>query len=199
MPVTAEGYASGQVKLRDEKRAGAAGNCWSEEAFQRIFLENYGRVAAVLQRIVGDHSRAEDLALEAFWRLYRQPQIHEGQGNPSGWLYRTAAHLGIDSLRATTRRGRYEQQAGRLLNPHSDADPLEEVLRAERQSQVRRVLANLRPAQAQLLILRASGFSYQELSETLRVKRGTVGTMLIRAENQFRKHYERLYGKQEES
>ncbi|MGH9402804.1 MAG: sigma-70 family RNA polymerase sigma factor [Terriglobia bacterium] len=194
MPVIAEGLA----KLSDEKYAGGAETGWSEEAFQRVFLENYARVAGVLHRIVGDHSRAEDLALEAFWRLYRQPRLREGEGNPSGWLYRTAARLGIDSLRATTRRGRYEQQAGRLLNPHSDADPLEDVLRAERQSQVRRVLAVLRPAQAQLLILRASGFSYQELSETLQVKRGAVGTMLIRAENQFRKRYERLYGKQEE-
>ncbi|MGH9352066.1 MAG: sigma-70 family RNA polymerase sigma factor [Terriglobia bacterium] len=195
MAVIAEGF----VELSDEKHAGGTGTDWSEEVFQRIFHENYSRVAGVLYRIVGDHSRAEDLAIEAFWRLYRQPQRREGEGNPRGWLYRTATRLGIDNLRATTRRGRYEQQAGKLLNPHSDADPLEDVLRAEKQLQVRRVLAALRPKQAQLLILRASGFSYQELSETLRVKRGAVGTMLIRAENQFRKHYERLYGKQEES
>lgn len=194
MPAIAEGF----VKLNDEKRAGGARTCWSEEAFQHIFEENYGRVAAVLQRIVGDPSRAEDLAIEAFWRFYHQPQVREGEGNPGGWLYRTATRLGIDSLRAETRRGRYEQQAGRLLKPHSYADPLEDVLRVERQAQVRKVLATLRPAQAQILILRASGFSYHELSEALRVKRGGVGTMLIRAENQFRKLYERLYGKQEE-
>lgn len=191
-----QAIAEGIVKLSDEKRAGGAGTCWSEEEFQRIFVENYGRVEGVLKRIVGDHSRAEDLAIETFWRFYRQPQIREG--NPGGWLYRTATRLGIDSLRAETRRGRYEQQAGRLRNPRAEADPLHGILQAERQLQVRRVLATLRPEQAQLLILRASGFSYQEVSETLRVKRGSVGTMLIRAENQFRKRYERFYVKQEE-
>lgn len=60
---------------------------------------------------------------------------------------------------------------------------------------MRKALAFLRPLQAQLLILRASGFSYQELAETLNVKPGSIGTRLIRAEAAFRKRYFQLYGK----
>lgn len=186
-----------QVKVSERERSGGGETCQVEETFQRIFRENYGRVAGVLQRIVGDPSRAEDLAIEAFWRFYRQPRPR-GDDNPAGWLYRTATRLGIDSLRAEMRRGRYEAEAGRLFYSTSPSDPLDNALRNEKQAQVRRTLAALPPEQAQLLILRHSGFSYQELSQTLRVKRCSVGTMLIRAENRFRKHYQRLYGKQEE-
>lgn len=185
---------SEQTRLSDAKSAESGESCWPEEAFRRIFLENYTRLAGVVFRIVGDYSRAEDLAIEAFWRLYRQP-YGGNKFNPSGWLYRTATHLAIDSLRAQARRGRYEQEAGSSLAAHSGPDPLEDVLEAERRAQVRKAMACLRPDQAQLLILRASGFSYQELAQTLCVKAGSVGTRLIRAEAAFRKHYLGLYGK----
>lgn len=183
-----------EATLSDAKRVDHGDACWPEEVFQRYFMENYTRLAGVVFRIVGDYSRAEELADEAFWRLYRQP-YGANKFNPMGWLYRTATRLAIDSLRAEARRGRYEQEAGPSLVARSGSDPLDNVLEAERRAQVRKVLTYLRPHQAQLLILRASGFSYQELAETLHVKAESVGTRLIRAEAAFRKHYLELHGK----
>jgi RNA polymerase sigma factor (sigma-70 family) len=183
-----------EATLSDSKRVNHGNSCWPGEAFQRFFLENYTRLAGVVFRIVGDYPRAEELADEAFWRLYRQP-YGGNKFNPSGWVYRTATRLAIDSLRAEARRGRYEQEAGPSLVAHSGSDPLDVVLEAERRAQVRKALAHLRPHHAQLLILRASGFSYQELAETLNVKAESVGTRLIRTEAAFRKSYFRLYGK----
>jgi len=63
---------------------------------------------------------------------------------------------------------------------------------------VRTVLASIKPAQAQLLILRASGFSYKELAGVLEVKVTGVGTMLNRAEEEFRNRYLELHGHEEE-
>jgi RNA polymerase sigma factor (sigma-70 family) len=196
--IVTEECGSRQVPLADEKQAGDARPYWSEASFRQIFLEHYASIVGVLHRLVGERTRAEELTLEAFWRLYHQLPLAEPDGNISGWLYRTATRLGIDSLRAATRREHYEQEAGRsLLQAYSPSDPLEEVLRAEKCSRVRAVLAALRPAQAQILILRASGFSYEELALVLGVKRGSVGTMLRRAEAEFRKRYIRRHGKEE--
>ena len=44
--------------------------------------------------------------------------------------------------------------------------------------------------QAQLLILRHSGLSYQEIAETLNVAPTSVGTLLVRAEKEFIRLYE---------
>ena len=67
-------------------------------------------------------------------------------------------------------------------------------LREEKKKHVRTVLAILKPAQAQLLLLRNTGLSYRELSDLLKLKRGSIGTLLARAEAEFEKRYCALYG-----
>jgi DNA-directed RNA polymerase specialized sigma24 family protein len=72
------------------------------------------------------------------------------------------------------------------------------MMREEQRRRVRGVLAFIKPAQAQILILRASGFSYNEMAEVLRVKPGGIGTMLSRAQEEFRRVYLELHGHEEE-
>src|SRR5215470_8866717 len=115
---------------------------WSEAEFRSIFLEHYSRVVGVLTRLLGERARAEELANDALWRLYTQPRSPEMNGNVAGWLYRTATNLGIDALRASTRRSRYENAAGNLTVEASAAGPLQEMLREERCGKVRAVLAS---------------------------------------------------------
>lgn len=163
---------------------------WDPSAFEQFFLEHFTRVVSVLNRMVGDRGRAEELANEAFWKTYRQPLLPSPEGNVPGLLYRTAANLGIDEIRARAKRRHYEEASNRLAPiTNESADPLSEILREETRRNVRAVLAELKPAQAQILVLRHSGFSYNELAECSGVSRGSVGTMLMRAEAEFQKHY----------
>ncbi|HEV2386704.1 MAG TPA: sigma-70 family RNA polymerase sigma factor [Candidatus Acidoferrales bacterium] len=171
---------------------------WSEAAFEQFFREHYGRVAAILCRLVGEQARAEELASDIFWKLYRGRLLPPGE-NAASWLYRTATNAGIDALRADARRRRYERAAGEeQASGSSPADPLGTALGKEERAQVRAALALLKPAQAQALILRASGFSYKDVAETLGVKATSVGTMLIRAETAFRACYRAVREKEEE-
>lgn len=171
---------------------------WSTEAFEAVFLDHYARVIGVLMRLLGDRTRAEELANDVFWKLYRASTLGEVDGRVGSWLYRTASNLGIDALRAGARRRKYEDAAARS-QPATAPTPLEEVVRAEQQRRVRAVLAALKPAQAQILILRVSGFSYKELAEALEVKAAGIGTMLSRAQAEFRRVYVELHGPEEES
>ena len=166
--------------------------------FEALFFKFYSRVVRVLCGLVGDRARAEELASDAFWRLYRQPWLEQSDGNVGGWLHRTATNLGIDHLRAQGRRMQHMEGVERAenLSGHA-ANPLEEILSAERALRVRRVLARLKTSHAQILILRANGLSYSDLAESLGVRLGTVGTMLVRAEAAFQKQYRRMYGKEE--
>lgn len=191
----AAGWVLGRAMAADSR---SFGEPW-ESVFERFYLDHYSRVVSVLFRLTSSRTEAEDLANEVFWKLYRRQSLPDSDGNVAGWLYRIATNLGIDVLRKNARRRQHEQDAAKLADESRHAiGPLDEILIAERRQSVRLALAELKPVQAQALILRASGFSYQEVAEALGVKRVSIGTLLLRAEEAFRKKY-RARGGEEES
>jgi hypothetical protein len=52
----------------------------------------------------------------------------------------------------------------------------------------------MQPRQAELLVLRTQGFSYDELSSALRLNPASVGKLLSGAQETFRKEYVDKYG-----
>jgi RNA polymerase sigma-70 factor (ECF subfamily) len=171
-----------------ESNGAAAQRVDREAAFEAAFGEHYARVFGVVYRVVGDRAEAEDLALEAFWRLWeRAPARVENLG---GWLYRVALRLGYNALRAAKRRAQHEEAAGReALDFDPPPDPAREAERSVEQARVRAVLSRLPEREAQLLLLRASGLAYKEIAAALQLAPGSIGTLLARAEQEF----ERLY------
>jgi RNA polymerase sigma-70 factor (ECF subfamily) len=154
-----------------------------------IFRSQYPRIARVIARVVRDHARAEELAVEVFLKLWRHPQAQIE--NAEGWLYRVAVRLALDELRRQTRRSRYEQ----LLSFVRGAPTPEELHAAtEEQDRVRLVLSVMDPRRAELLLLRNQDLSYEELASALALNPASVGTLLIRAQQAFRKEYISRYG-----
>ena len=161
--------------------------------FETLFLEHWTSVYRILQRLVGDPAEAEDLALEAFLRLYRYNQKKQKVENPGGWLYRVATRLGLNSIREWKRRVQYELTAGQYaLEETTQLSPAEILAQKEEWQQVRLVLAQMKERQSQLLILRYSGLSYKEIANTLNVAPSSIGPLLVRAEGEFEKKYRAL-------
>lgn len=171
-----------------------------EAEFESLFHQYWPKVYSVLFGMVGERAEAEDLALEAFWRLYRQASRLMANGNVGGWLYRVATNLGLNALRSKKRRSGYEAQAGKYALENSPApDPSTEVERMEDQARVRAVLARMKPRDARLLILRHSGMSYAEIAAALDLATGSIGTLLARAEKDFAERYRKQEGKRDAS
>jgi RNA polymerase sigma-70 factor (ECF subfamily) len=158
---------------------------------ESIFAVHYGRVARAIAIVTGDRSQAEELAVEVFLRWSRR---HVSTSvSPEGWLYRTAANLAIDELRKRRRRDRlnkFFQGFGRQPNPEEIHSTNQE------RDRVREILSRMHPRQAELLVLRTEGLSYDELANALRLKPSSVGTLLSRAQRTFRKEYIAKYGPQ---
>ncbi len=161
--------------------------------FEIIFVEQWSRVYGVVFRLVGDKVEAEDLALETFWQLYRNPPAKPE--NLNGWLYQVAVNLGLNALRARKRRARYEEEAGSLAyDTHRASEPENEIERAERRREVQAVLVRMKPRSAKLLVLRHSGLSYKELAAAVKMKQSSVGKSLARAVDEFERIYRQLQG-----
>ena len=56
------------------------------------------------------------------------------------------------------------------------------------------MLASISRRRAELLVLRSDGLSYAELASALKLRAGSVGTLLSRAQQAFRKEYVKRYG-----
>ena len=157
---------------------------------EAVFAAQYVRVARVIARVIRDPARAEELGVEVFLKWARKSRT-QGAGSEGG-LYRTAVRAGLDELRRQTRRGRYESLAS------ADAVPTPEEIHASQRDQerVRAVLAALQPRQAEMLLLRSEDLSYEELASALDLNPASVGTLLCRAQEAFRKEYIKRYGEQ---
>ncbi|HUK18076.1 MAG TPA: sigma-70 family RNA polymerase sigma factor [Bryobacteraceae bacterium] len=171
----------------------AAGGIGAGEAaveFEQAFHLHYGRVARTIARIVRDPARAEELAVEVFWKLWQRPEaLGEDVG---GWLYRTGVHAALYDLRREQRRARYHRLFPFLGAP---ATPEQAHAAAEECTHVRAVLARMNARQAELLLLRGDDLSYRQVAEALGLNPASVGTLLSRAQQAFRKEYLKHYGK----
>ena len=67
----------------------------SREAFESIFQAYYGQVFALAYRLLGSADEAEEVAQDAFLRLYQHPLPAGRQHNLQGWLLRVPPVSGI--------------------------------------------------------------------------------------------------------
>lgn len=160
------------------------------DAFERLFIAEYRRVISIAYRILGDSDEAEDVAQDVFLSFNRgqDPQAPFA----AAWLYRAAAHLSLNAVRARKRRRhRHEADARSNMALGSTrsqlSNPAETVEIAEQRLEVREVLKRLPAKSATVLALRYSGLSYAEVAAVMGCGIGDIGTLLRRAENAFRK------------
>jgi RNA polymerase sigma-70 factor, ECF subfamily len=151
---------------------------------ETIFRAQYQRIARVVASVIRDPARAEDIAVEVFVKWSRNPRA-QGE-NAAGWLYRVAVRMARNELRRRTRRNRYESLFDSIRRT-----PTPEDLLAARQEQqkVDVVLSVIERRHAELLLLRSHGFTYDELASMLKLNPASVGTLLSRAQQAFRKEY----------
>jgi RNA polymerase sigma-70 factor (ECF subfamily) len=108
------------------------------------------RLLALATRMLGDRTEAEDVAQEAFVRIWKQaPRWKEGEARFDTWLHRVALNLCYDRL-----RGRREDALDDLPE-YADPGPGPEALveNKARQAQVQIALAGLAPRQREALVL----------------------------------------------
>jgi RNA polymerase sigma factor (sigma-70 family) len=164
---------------------------WVEAEFEAIFREHYGRILRVARRVLQRDSEAEEVCADVFLRLYRGGPSVAADGLVGGWLYRTATRASIDVLRTHRRRGAELEDVDAIQSEDPSGGPLTLLLRQERICEVHEVLTRLKAEKAQLLLLRHSGLTYQEIAQAMQLDVHSIGTKLARAEAEFSTFYER--------
>jgi RNA polymerase sigma-70 factor (sigma-E family) len=144
-------------------------------SFEGFFDEHYERLLRVLYLSTGDRHEAEDLAQEAFLRVYERWDRVRGMKRQDGYLYRTALNLRRSRLRrlAIATRKLFMQVH------REEADPA--VGSSERDA-IRRALAALPDGQREAVVLvEWLGMTDAEAGEVLGISPGAVRVRLSRA------------------
>ena len=147
-------------------------------------------MVGVAQAIVHNQDDALELAQETFVRAYENLAKFESRSSFSTWLYRIAANLAIDFRRRERRRPVLrgedaETEIQRLPSPVGDS--FEETARAQLNGRINAALKELTPEHRAVILLReVEGLSYDEISEVLKVPRGTVMSRLHYARTHMR-------------
>ena len=161
-----------------------------EEAFSALFLRYHDGIYRALLHLLQRGDEADDATQEVFLKLHQRPPSGGREHNVSAWLYRVALNLGYNVLRSERRRDERYQHVGQAMTPSKGAmDPASALLEGEERAQVRAVLATLTQNYQAALILRHEGWSYREIASVLGIAANAVGTVLARAEKQFKTRY----------
>lgn len=161
-----------------------------QRAFDELVTRFEKRVYNLALRMTGNAEDANDLAQEAFVRVYTALPGFKGESSFSTWLYRIVTNVCLDELR---RRGRQSVvsldqpvsgEEGPLARQTADpADgPLDRLERAEVRAAVQHGINQLQPDHRAVLVLRdLQGLSYEEIASALGCSLGTVKSRLNRS------------------
>ncbi len=165
-----------------------------EESFEAVFTRYYPLVYQLAYRCSGQREEADDIAQEVFLRFYRTPPQATGEAERRAWLCRVATNLGLNALRAQQRRISHEEKVSNSIRqPASEdaeqLDPEQHVIANEQAAYIRSILAELPERQQTYILLRSIGLSYAEIAQATGVAPASVGSLLARAEREFRRRY----------
>jgi RNA polymerase sigma factor (sigma-70 family) len=142
--------------------------------FDAFFLDESDRLLRVLCVITGSRSQAEDIAQEAFLKVFERWDSVAAMENPQGYLNRTAMNQF---------RSEYRRAARTLRRVVASAPEHDDVFaRVEDRDQAAQALATLTPRQrAALVLTEALGYSGEEAGTMLGIKASTVHALTHQA------------------
>jgi RNA polymerase sigma-70 factor (ECF subfamily) len=143
-------------------------------------------------RFVGGRGDAEDIAQEAFLRVYRGLEAFKGESKFSTWLYRITFNLCADWLRRNRRAGRRAAAIEEAAEVADGRVNLEEgVLESESRDRLRSALDGLDERyRSVVVLLYYQKMSYEQISAVLDLPVKTVETRLYRARKLLRERLE---------
>jgi RNA polymerase sigma factor (sigma-70 family) len=153
-----------------------------------FFLRECDGLARYVYRIVRDTADAQDVVQEAFLRFYRLRATEERRGSDRGLLYRLARNLAIDTLRERNRVGLLSIDVVSMPS----GSPEDVLVVKEQRELCQQALSLLSQREQECLSLRYAGLSYADIASVLNLNPHSVGQVLARALQTFKRRYAEL-------
>ncbi|WP_224246860.1 RNA polymerase sigma factor [Hyalangium gracile] len=161
----------------------------------KLLVERYQRkVYAVALGMLKDKEEAMDVSQEAFVKVYKYLDHFKGDASFYTWLYRITVNICIDIIRKRAGAGGESVEFDETLpmdvseanigalGSRLGTNPQKSALRRELAEKIQEALAAVPEKHRAILLLREmEGMSYEDLSRTLDIPKGTVMSRLFHA------------------
>ncbi len=156
-------------------------------SWDEIVRQHSGRVFRLAYRLTGNRHEAEDLTQEVFVRVFRS--LHTFRpGTFEGWLHRITTNLFLDQVRRS-RRIRFEPLPDNAEERFPGSMPAPDLGIADRafDDDIEVALRGLKPDfRVAVVLCDVEGLSYEEISDVLGIKIGTVRSRIHRGRSMLR-------------
>ncbi len=158
------------------------------DAWGELYRQHAAAIFRFCRRVLPAKEDAEDATTEIFMKVRQKLGTYDSSRPFTAWLYKVASNHCWDTLRR--RRIRQNLETGdveTLPLEHPDPSQLERLQAEHTGKEVRTGLAKLPDRARMALVLRYyADMSYDEIADTLGVRRAFVGVLLLRARHQLR-------------
>jgi len=159
-----------------------------EDAFAEIVDRYKDSLLNYLTHLVRSRERAEEVAQDAFVRLYQNAAKYKEQERLGPYLFRIATNLVVSEARRQKRWSLLlpRLQAGtRQSEPPADAAVLVHEIQRQVHGALERLPLDFR---APLVLFELEEWSYEEIAQALELRLGTVKSRISRARELLRRH-----------
>jgi RNA polymerase sigma-70 factor (ECF subfamily) len=146
------------------------------EAFAVLYDRHSRTAYSLAYRMMGERQAAEDLAQDAFLKLWRAAGSYRAErGSVRTWLLSIVHNRGIDQLRSSASRRRTQEKVEASAPRVQPSEAFAQSWRNAQREQVREALKSLPEEQLKVLELGYfSGYTHVEIAELLDLPLGTV-------------------------
>ena len=146
------------------------------DAFAALYDRHSRAAYSLAHRMMGERQAAEDLAQDAFVRVWRGAGGYRAQrGSVRTWILSIVHNRGIDQLRSSASRRRTQERVEATAPRSQPSEAFAETWRNSQREQVREALDTLPQEQLKILELAYfSGYTHVEIAHLLGVPLGTV-------------------------
>jgi RNA polymerase sigma-70 factor (ECF subfamily) len=150
-------------------------------------------------RMVRDQALAEDLAQEAFLRVYKARHRYRPDARFTTWLYRIATNLALNAIRDAkgrqtqggSGRGEDSEATVEFVDPMASAE--QQLIETDRGRMIREAIEALPENQRPAVILhKYQDVDYRQIAGILKVSESAVKSLLFRAYETLRARLEPL-------
>ena len=141
----------------------------NREAFGLLYAKTRGAVYALALSLLGDAHEAQDIAQDAYVRVWESAPSYRPQGSPMAWLLTVARNLARSRLRQSGRQTALDEEAWNAI-PAAAPD-----VSHEDRLVLQDALARLGAEEGQIVLLHAvTGLKHREIAQLLELPLSTV-------------------------